>query len=333
MNKYSFMVEIMSSSLGLYPLPDWTKDELSKLKGHQRDGLISGNESSLINSVYDSAREFIIGEQQTAGIDLIVEGQLRWDDMLAHPLIVHDSVEARGLVRYYDNNNFYREPAVVGELTSNGDVARELEKTSELVSTPSAIFPGPYSLSKLATDEYYGSETEFLEAMGGFVQEEIQGLPETSYLTLLEPSLAVDPPHGDERELITDLLKKIKNVVKTELIIQTYWGAFDEETYAILLELGVGIGFDFVTAERSNLELLSEYGASKMASIGAINGQNTNVESPEEVQRLIEGILEKSPDIQRVVVTPNTGLFYLPENRFTDKLGVLGSIAGVGETL
>ena len=48
---------------------------------------------------------------------------------------------------------------------------------------------------------------------------------------------------------------------------------------------------------------------------------------------LIEGILEKSPDIQRVVVTPNTGLFYLPENRFTDKLGVLGSIAGVGETL
>ena len=26
------MVEIMSSSLGLYPLPDWTKDELSKLK-------------------------------------------------------------------------------------------------------------------------------------------------------------------------------------------------------------------------------------------------------------------------------------------------------------
>ena len=51
MNEYSFMVEIMSSSLGLYPLPDWTKDELSKLKGHQRDGLISGNESSLINSV------------------------------------------------------------------------------------------------------------------------------------------------------------------------------------------------------------------------------------------------------------------------------------------
>tara|TARA_B100000700_G_scaffold154687_1_gene171782 strand:- start:66651 stop:67652 length:1002 start_codon:yes stop_codon:yes gene_type:complete len=333
MNEYSFMVEIMSSSLGLYPLPDWTKDELSKLKGHQRDGLISGNESSLINAVYDSAREFIIGEQQTAGIDLIVEGQLRWDDMLVHPLIVHESVEARGLVRYYDNNNFYREPVVVGELTSNGDVARELEKTSELVSTPSAIFPGPYSLSKLATDEYYGSETKFLEAMGGFVREEIQGFPEMSYLTLLEPSLAVDPPHGDEKELIADLLKKIKSVVKKELIIQTYWGAFDEETYATLLELGVGIGFDFVTAAESNLKLLSEQGAPKMASVGAINGQNTNVESPEEVQNLIKGMLEKNPDIQRVVVNPNTGLFYLPENRFTEKLTVLGSIAGMEEAL
>ena len=97
--------------------------------------------------------------------------------------------------------------------------------------------------------------------------------------------------------------------------------------------MGIGIGFDFVTAAESNLELLSEQGAPKMASIGAINGQNTNVESPEEVQNLIKGILEKNPDIQRVVVNPNTGLFYLPENRFTEKLGVLGSIAGMGETL
>ncbi len=32
--------------------------------------------------------------------------------MLAHPLTVHENVETGGIVRYYDNNNFYREPDV-----------------------------------------------------------------------------------------------------------------------------------------------------------------------------------------------------------------------------
>ena len=331
MDDYRVMVEIMSSSLGLFPLPDWTKDELSKLKGHQREGLISGNESSLINSVYDSAREFIIGEQQNAGIDLIVEGQLRWDDMLAHPLIVHESVESRGLVRYYDNNNFYREPVVVGELTSSRDVARELEKTSELVDKPNAIFPGPYTLSKLATDEYYGSEYSFIEAMGEFVLEEIQQFPNTSYLTLLEPSLIVEPPSSDQRELIAELIKTIANKIESELVIQTYWGSLDEETYTSLIELGVGIGFDFVTENGPNLALLEEYGAPKTTSLGIVDGQNTHIESVEEIQKMIKGILETGADIQNAIINPNTGLFYLPENRFTEKLELLGSIAKMEE--
>lgn len=321
----------MSSSSGLFPLPDWTKDELSKLKGHQREGLISGNESPLINSVYDSAREFIIGEQQNAGIDLIVEGQLRWDDMLAHPLIVHESVESRGLVRYYDNNNFHREPVVVGELTSSGDVAKELEKTSKLVERPGAIFPGPYTLSKLATDEYYGSEHSFIEAMGEFVRGEIQQFPNIGYLTILEPSLVVEPPTPDQRELIIELFKKIVEGIEGELIIQTYWGSLDGETYASLVELGAGIGFDFVTENESNLALLEEYEVPKTTSLGVVDGQNTHIESVEELQKMVKVILERGANIQNAIINSNTGLFYLPENRFTEKLELLGATAKMEE--
>tara|TARA_A100001037_G_scaffold306807_1_gene355873 strand:- start:10563 stop:11516 length:954 start_codon:yes stop_codon:yes gene_type:complete len=309
----------------MYPLPDWTKDELSKLKGHQRDGLISGNENALINSVYDSAREFIIGEQQNAEIDIIIEGQLRWDDMLAHPLIVHESVDARGLVRYYDNNNFYREPVVTGELTVSGDVAQELEKTSELIRFPSAIFPGPYTLSQLATDEYYGSETSFLEAMGEFVQGEVNAFPDINHLILLEPSLSFNPPSTEHKEIFLKSIEEIKNTLKEEIVIQTYWGTFDREVYSDLLELDVGIGFDFVTEVESNLALLNELGSPKTASIGVVNGQNTNVESFGEVKEIVDRVIETGADIQNVIVNSNTGLFYLPENKFTEKLGVLGS--------
>src|SRR6056297_666275 len=103
------MTEYVATTPGLFPLPDWAKDDLSDLKGHQRGDLVSGDDPAPIREVYDEARSEVVDRQAEAGLDRIVEGQLRWDDMLAHPLAVHDAVETRGLVRYYDNNNFYRE--------------------------------------------------------------------------------------------------------------------------------------------------------------------------------------------------------------------------------
>jgi len=38
------MTEYVSTTPGLYPLPDWAKDDLSSLKGHQKHDLISGDE-------------------------------------------------------------------------------------------------------------------------------------------------------------------------------------------------------------------------------------------------------------------------------------------------
>ena len=131
------MPEVVTTTPGLFPLPDWAKDELSELKGHQKHDLIDGTEGEEIVSVYDEARAEVIDRQQSAGLDRIVEGQLRWDDMIAHPLAVAESVETRGIVRYYDNNNFYREPVVTGDLSATGDVGAELDADRSPVTTGS----------------------------------------------------------------------------------------------------------------------------------------------------------------------------------------------------
>ena len=175
------MTDYVSTTPGLYPLPDWAKDDLSDLKGHQKHDLISGEEDEEITAAYEEAREEVIAGQQDAGLDRIVEGQLRWDDMLAHPLAVHDAVETRGIVRYYDNNNFYREPVVTDDLTVSGDVASELEATSELLDAGDAlqaVLPGPYSLADLATDEQYGDDAEFLSAIAVFLAGEAEAFPQ-----------------------------------------------------------------------------------------------------------------------------------------------------------
>ncbi|MCU4718851.1 5-methyltetrahydropteroyltriglutamate--homocysteine methyltransferase [Halapricum hydrolyticum] len=328
------MAEIVSTTPGLYPLPDWTKDELSRLKGHQKGDLISGDESGEIVSVYEEARAEVIGAQQSAGLDRIIEGQLRWDDMLAHPLAVHDSVDTRGIVRYYDNNNFYREPVVTGELTADGDVAAELTAADEQVDAGlQAVLPGPYSLSELATDEYYGDDAAFLDAIADFLAGEAEQFPDVETLLLLEPSLVTNSPGDGEDERASAAIDTVASALDTDVIVQTYWGALEEKVHAHLLDADVdAVGYDFVTDHEANLYNINEYGTKDSIALGVVDGQNTLVETPGEIRERIEWVDDQTAtDFETIYATANTELFYLPVNKFEEKLEALAAVADAEE--
>lgn len=320
---------VVTTTPGLYPLPDRAKDSLSSLKGHQKHDLISGNEGEEILEAYNEVREEFITDQHEAGLDLVSEGQARWDDMLAHPLAVHENVETRGIVRYYDNNNFYRDPAVTGELTESGDVARELEAASEFTDSLQTTLPGPYSLSDLATNEHY-SEDEFLDAVADFLAGEVAGFPDHETLFLLEPSLVESPPGDGEDERASQAIDRVAAATDAEVVVHTYWGALSEKMHAHLLDADVdAIGYDFVSEVDDNLYNIQEYGTKDSVALGLLDGQNTLVESPETIEERIDWITERLPaqEFDTMYVTTNTELFYLPENKYKEKLAALGEIA------
>lgn len=323
------MPQYVTTTLGIYPLPDWVKDDLADLKGHQKHDLISGDESPDVRAVYDDAREEVLKAQQTAGLDRIVEGQLRWDDMLAHPLTVHENVETGGLVRYYDNNNFYRDPIVQGELTPDGDLARDLEKIP--AESRQAVIPGPYSLFDLATDEYYHDEAEFLGAVGEYLDAEVTALPEHQTLVLLEPSLVTNPPVDELQERVSTTIDTVATATSAEVIVMPYWGSLSEQTYAHLLDATIdAVGFDLVTEHADSLYNITEYGTTDDVALGLIDGQNTLVESGSTIRDRLDWFQEQLPavmSVDTIYVTPNTELFYLPTNKFTDKLDALGTLS------
>jgi 5-methyltetrahydropteroyltriglutamate--homocysteine methyltransferase len=328
------MPELVSTTPGLFPLPDRVKRELEELKGHQKHDLISGNEDDELVDVYDSAREAVIEIQQEAGIDLVGEGQLRWDDMLAHPLAVHDSVETRGIVRYYDNNNFYREPVVQDELTPDGDVAAELEAAAEHTGELAAVLPGPYSLADLATDEEYGEEATFLDAIADFLAAEADQFPAVETLTLLEPSLVTNPPGDGADERASEAIDRIVDAVDAETIVHPYWGALDEKVYAHLLDADLdAVGFDLVSDHDRNVYNVQEYGTTDDVALGLVDGQNTLVESTETIHERVDWFQEQTPieDYDRFYLTANTGLFYLPTSKFEAKLEALGEATATTE--
>ncbi len=329
------MTDIVSTTPGLFPLPDWAKDELSELKGHQKSDLVSGDEDGTIADAYDRTREELVGRQVEAGLDRVVEGQARWDDMLAHPLAVHDAVETRGIVRYYDNNNFYREPVVTGDLDFDGDVAADLEAAAGLTDAPlQAVLPGPYSLFDVATDEHYGDEESFLAALGEFLAGEVAALGEHETLFLLEPSLVETPPGEDLDALASEAIDAVAAVTDAEVVVHTYWGAIPEKPYAHLMDADIdAIGFDFVADHEANLYNIQEYGTKDSIALGVVDGQNTLVEDPSKIRERIEWVQEQVPAqaFETVYATSNTELFYLPQNKAEAKLDALAEAAELEE--
>ncbi|MFA9426464.1 5-methyltetrahydropteroyltriglutamate--homocysteine methyltransferase [Natronorubrum sp. A-ect3] len=328
------MTEYVSTTPGLFPLPDWAKDDLSDLKGHQKHDLISGDEGEEISSAYEQAREEVIATQQDAGLDRVVEGQLRWDDMLAHPLAVHDNVDTQGIVRYYDNNNFYRDPVVQGELDFSGDVARELEAASELTDDLQAVLPGPYSLADLATDEQYGDEAEFLGAIADFLAGEVDAFPDVETLFLLEPSLVENAPEDGADERASEAIDQVASATDADVVVQPYWGALEEKVYAHLLDADIdAVGFDFVSNQDDNIYNIQEYGAPDNVSLGLADGQNTLVEDPEAIRDRVDWVEEQLQvtEFETVYLTTNTETFYLPYAKYEEKLEVLAEAADLAE--
>jgi len=325
------MTELVATTPGLYPLPDWAKEDLADLKGHQKEDLVSGDEGEDVREAYDRARAEVVGDQTDAGLDRVVEGQLRWDDMLAHPLCVHPNVETGGIVRYYDNNNFYRDPSVVGELTPSGDVATELEAARDLLGEEAgslqAVLPGPYSLASLATDEHYGDEAEFLAAVAEFLAGEVEAFPEHATLFLLDPSLVTDPPseEGDLDERAGEAVDRVAAATDAEVVVHSYWGALGEKLYAHLMDADVdGFGVDLLHERDASLYNLDEYGTRDVLAAGVVDGQNTLVESAETVADRVDWLDERTTaTFDRVYATSNTELFYLPTSVYRDKLVAL----------
>jgi 5-methyltetrahydropteroyltriglutamate--homocysteine methyltransferase len=321
------MVELTSTTPGLYPLPDDTKELLADLKGHQKSDLITGDEGPEVTSAYDDARERVVGRQAEAGLDRLVEGQLRWDDMLAHPLAINDAVETRGIVRYYDNNNFYREPVITGELTPTGDMAADLEALVEAAPEDAAlqaVVPGPYSLADLATDEHYGEG--LLDAVAELLVGEIERFPDVATLFLLEPSLATAPPA--DPEAASAALDRVAGATDADSVAFPYFGALTEETYVHLLDADLtAVGFDLVTEQETSLYNVNEYGCTDEAALGLVDGQNTQVESPDLLRERVDWFRENTPgaEFERLYLTSNTELFYLPVNRFEAKLDALAA--------
>jgi 5-methyltetrahydropteroyltriglutamate--homocysteine methyltransferase len=162
--------------VGPYPKisEDPTAPNLRSALNRRDAGKISDEE---LESVYRQTIARVIREQEEAGLDEISDGLIRWDD-LCDPFARHWSGMSRGgLLRFFDNNTYYRQPIISGPVNHTPATVEDMVVARNYAHKPiKAVLPGPFTLAALSIDRYYGSQEKLVMALAEALHQEALAL-------------------------------------------------------------------------------------------------------------------------------------------------------------
>ncbi len=275
----------------------------------------------------DEVTRQVIEEQIEAGVEVVTDGQIRWDDPLTYLAGKIKGFRLTGLLRYFDTNTFYRQPVCEGELAPPPSlVVKDFQFANTISSVPvKALLTGPYTLAKLSQDKHYGDLEKFATQWATILGEETKRLAKVGagIVQFDEPAILrfkKDLPVF--KRVWAKLASFFPDHLETVLFLN--FGNL-EGIYSELLELPVTtVGFDLAT-EPANWKLLRKGSFPKKLIAGIVDARNTKMETEEEIQEKLEKLLASVP-AEDLSVSPNYGLEFLPRETAQKKLAHLSKV-------
>jgi len=307
---------VLTASFGTYPRPDSLREYQIKTYGKQKKIDYEYSQADLDN--LNQALEQVVADQEELGI--ITDGMLEWDDYLVHPASCFEGIKMGGLIRFYDNNMYYRRPAIVGEVKNEKPLLGEgLNRLKEINPGQEikAVIPGPYSLYDLSEDKYYNDAGEAIAALSAALQVEVEAL-DADYIQIDEPSLSYTPD-SDLFPLVNDELDKIIGKAKAKVIVTTYFGDSSRVMDQLADIKADYIGVDCVSFPQ-NYDALLDSGL-KNVQLGVLDARNTKIEDETELRYKIDAL--ESDDL---ILSTNCGLEFLSRQYAKRKLDLLSKL-------
>ena len=272
-----------------------------------------------LSRVADEVTVEVIQEQIDAGLDIITDGQVRWDDDQTYVMRNLAGVEIGALQRYLDTNTYYREAEINGALSWREPIlVRDYLFAIENSAKPvKAIITGPYTLAALSLDKHYASRDQLAMALAEELRNEVEALVSAG-ATMIQVNDPVIVFNKDDVGIFIRALTRMLEGVQAETGVYTWFGSAAGILPA-LLDLPVDtIGLDFVSG-RDNWEALKSVRFDKRLGAGIVDGRNTRIESLEQIEESIRRLSESVPP-DRIYVNPSCGLEYLPRETAFEKL-------------
>jgi 5-methyltetrahydropteroyltriglutamate--homocysteine methyltransferase len=250
-------------------------------------------------------REFV-RVQEDAGLDLLADGLLTWQDLF-RPLVESSAgLSARPLVRFLDTNTFYRAVLV--------DAEPRLQRPLPAPELPSgrwlATLPSPFAFSRAADREV---SAEALAANVLAPQVDAYAEAGCALVVLAEPFLPREP--SGLPALVAALAELPRPV---PLMLQLPFG----DAAPLLPELAEagldGIGVDFYATRADAVPEQLE--ATLLA--GVVDARNSVLEDASELATFAEELRDRVAG--EVVLVPNGDLQFVPEPIAREKVLTLG---------
>ena len=292
-----------------------------------------------LRAAEDRMTELALREQIDAGLDVVTDGLVRWYDPISHLAGKLAGVRIAGLLRFFDTNFYFRQPAVHARIERTGPlVVDEFLFAQHKSSRPvKAVLTGPYTLARLSIEDASptnggsgggssSAATGFNHLLDGYtaaLAEEVAALAQAgaTLIQVDEPALARHPEEFSQVERTLAALAARKG--RAELTLALYFGEA-APLYEKLQRLPVDVlSLDFTYSPGLIDQLRS--GGSKKLALGLVDGRNTRLEDASVVAKQLERIA-RGAGLDRAYLTPSCGLEYLPRDRALLKLKLLATI-------
>jgi 5-methyltetrahydropteroyltriglutamate--homocysteine methyltransferase len=298
--------------IGSYSMPEW----LERAKNEYLSRRLSHRD---LDEMHDSVRKAAIKDQETAGIDIVSDGEAQRDNMIDYftermPGVQVDLGSKRFYYDFYDS--IVRSKLATGTL----GLAEEARFLNRFTEHPSKIsISGPHTLVKRIQNKFYDSEEAFALDLGRVLNLELKELVRAG-----ATALQIDEPYysGFPEDLPWALkaINAMVDGVNANITLHVCYGnrygkpSF-EGSYRYLFPAILGakihtVSMEFARRGEDDLQLFKEFNVPFSVGIGVIDVKTNELESAsfvaDRIRRAVEVIAP-----ERLVITPDCGLVRL----------------------
>ena len=272
----------------------------------------------------------IIQEEEAAGLDLLTDGQIRWEDLVTPMAKRLGGFEINGLTRWFNNNVYYRRPVLRKAPVRTGPIlVDEYRFAASCARKPlKAVLPGPYTFAILTEDQFYKRLRPLVLRLAEIVNEEAKALAGAGapLIQFDEPAIGFGLPAASRAaqagktdvKLAIEALNIAVKGVKAKTAVSTYFGALNGLLQPLMRSRVDIVGVD-VVSEPKTLAALARVKITKELALGCLDARNTKLESVAELHAIFDVIKKRVP-LNRIYVNPNCGLEFLPHSQARAKV-------------
>jgi 5-methyltetrahydropteroyltriglutamate--homocysteine methyltransferase len=303
---------LLTTVVGSYPKPKWldrTRELHEETAGEEPPRPDLRVEEDAWAEAKDDAARLVVEEHERAGLDVVVDGEMRRNEMVEYFAARIAGYEFNGPVKVW-GHNYFDKPSVIEEVAYEEPwLVDEFEFTDDVANSPVKVpITGPYTLASWSFNEVYEDDAALANALAELVNTEIEALVEAGarYIQIDEPALATTP---DDHAIVGECLERIVSGIDDDVRVGLHvcYGDYSR-VYPEILDFPIDeFDVELANGDYEQIPTFRDPPFEKDLALGVLDAHDATVETVPEIKENIKRGLEVVPP-ERLTVSPDCGV-------------------------